>query len=141
MLCDMHVLRHVQYIYTCNNVKHTVRSAYMNQQLMINPVRRRSVSTRVWFRPANRNRIFPLGYAVLVYAFVPCRSIELVTIVAVVMDDAPDLVVGVILLDVSMLRWVGLGTVHGMVLSICPGTGPGACLSLYPSVYSRGYNH
>ena len=89
---------------------------------------RRTLSTRVYFRLANRNRIFPLGYAVLVYAFVPRRSIELVTIVAGIMDDAPDRVVGVVLLDGTIHRWVGLRAVHGVVLSVCLGTGPGASL-------------
>eukprot|EP00731_Ephydatia_muelleri_P004119 Em0002g295a len=71
--------------------------------------------SRRGFRHANRNRIFPLGYAVLVHAFVPRRSIELVTIVAGIMDDAPNVVVGVVLLDGSIHRWVGLRAVHGAV--------------------------
>ena len=100
--------------------------------LIINPNRRcsprRTLSTRVDFRLANRNRIFPLGYAVLVHAFVPRRSIELVTIVAGIMDDAPDRVVGIVFLDGSIHRWVGLRAVHWVVLSVCLGTGPGARL-------------
>ena len=92
-------------------------------------------STRVYFRLANRNRILPLGYAVLVHAFVPRRSIELVTIVAVVMDDAPDVVVGVVLLDVSIHRWVGLGAVHGMVLSVSLVMVPGASLVFFMVIH------
>ena len=84
--------------------------------------------SRRGFRLANRNWIFPLGYAVLVHAFVPRRSIELVTIVAGIMDDAPDRVVGVVLLDGSIHRWVGLRAVHGVVLYVCFGAGLGASL-------------
>ena len=118
-----------------------------SQSLIINPNRRcsprRTLSTRVDFRLANRNRIFPSGYAVLVYAFVPRRSIELVTIVAGIMDDAPDRVVGVVLLDGTIHRWVGLRAVHGVVLSVCLGTGPGASLVMVIviSVSSGGYDH
>ena len=59
------------------------------------------------------------------------------------MDDAPNLVVGVVLLDVSIHRWVGLGTVHGMVLFVCRGTGPSASIAfvLDIPVSSGGYHH
>ena len=99
--------------------------------------------SRHGFKLANRNRIFPSGYAVLVYAFVPRRSIELITIVAGIMDDDPDRVVGVVLLDGSIHRWVGLRAVHGVVLSVCLGTGPGASLVMVIviSVSSGGYDH
>ena len=99
--------------------------------------------SRRGFRLANRNRIFPLGYAVLVHAFVPRRSIELVTIVARIMDDAPDRVVGVVLLDGSIHRWVGLLAVHGVVLYVCLGAGPSAGLVVVIVIWasSGGYDH
>ena len=115
--------------------------------MIINPNRRcsprRTLSTRVDFRLANRNRIFPLGYAVLVHAFVPRRAIELVTIVAGIMDDAPDLVVGVVLLDGSIHRSVGLLAVHGVLLYVCLGAGPSAGLVMVIVIWvsSGGYDH
>ena len=59
------------------------------------------------------------------------------------MDDAPDRVVGVVLLDGTIHRWVGLRAVHGVVLSVCLGTGPSAGLVVVIVIYvsSGGYDH
>ena len=143
MLCAVHTKCTVQQYSTCLHMKIVHAEALKLLIIMRSPIAAAAwSSTRVYFRLANRNRILPLGYAVLVHAFVPRRSIELVTIVTVVMDDAPDVIVGVVLLDVSIHRWVGLGAVHGMVPSVCRGTGPSASLAfvLVIPVISGGYH-
>ena len=51
------------------------------------------------------------------------------------MDDAPGLVFGVVLLDGSIHRWIGLGAVHEIVLSVSLGTGLGVSLVFVMAIH------